>query len=100
MKEGEQTFDRTPAFEAVKGKTIAGWTIEDEDMIKEINLGTMEDPNMVQIGKEFDPTYENQVIEILRDYKDVLAWTYEDMKWIPPHICERKIELKPNTKPI
>jgi hypothetical protein len=40
------------------------------------------------------------VIEILRDYKDVFAWTYEDMKGIPPHICEHKIELKPNTKPI
>jgi hypothetical protein len=40
---------------------------------------------MVRIGKELDPTYENQVIEILRDYKDVFAWTYEG---IPPHICE------------
>ena len=41
-KEGEQAIDQTPASEAVKGKTIAGWTVEDEDMIKEINLGTTE----------------------------------------------------------
>jgi hypothetical protein len=84
----------------VKGKTIAGWTIEDEDMIKDIKLGTTEDPKMVRIGKELDPTYENQVIEILRNYKDVFAWTYENKKGIPPHNCEHKIELKPNTKPI
>jgi hypothetical protein len=37
-------IDRTLASEAVKGKIIAGWTIEDEDMIKEINLGTTEYP--------------------------------------------------------
>ena len=53
---------------------------------------------MVRIGKELDPTYEEQVIEIVRDYKDVFTWMYEDMKGIPPHICEHKIELKPNTK--
>jgi hypothetical protein len=100
MKDGEQAIDRTPAFEVVKGKTIAGWTIEEDDMIKEINLWTTEDPKMVRIEKELDPTYEEQVIEILRDYKDVFAWTYEDMKKILPHICKYKIELKPNTKPI
>ena len=44
MKEGEQAIDQTPASKAVQGKTIAGWTIEDADMIKEINLGTTEDP--------------------------------------------------------
>ena len=100
MKEGEQAIDQTPTSKAVQGKTIAGWTIEDEDMIKEINFGTMKDPKMVRIGKELDPTYEEQVIEILRDYKNVFVWTYEDMKGIPPHICEHKIELKPHTKPI
>jgi hypothetical protein len=100
MKEAQQAIDRTSASEAVKGKTIAGWTIEDEDMIKEINLGTTENPKMVRIGKELGPTYENQVIEILRDDKEVFAWTYENIKKIPPHICEHKIELKPNTKPI
>jgi hypothetical protein len=46
MKKGEQAIDRTPTSEATKGKTIAGWNIEDEDMIKEINLGKTEDPKM------------------------------------------------------
>lgn len=80
MKEGEQAIDKTPASEVFKGKTIAGWIIEDEDMIKDISLGTMEDPKMVRIGRELDPAYEEQIIKIPRDYKDVFAWTYKDMK--------------------
>jgi hypothetical protein len=36
MKEGEQAIDRTPASEAVKGNSIAEWTIEYEDMIKRL----------------------------------------------------------------
>lgn len=88
------------ASKAVKTKTIAGWTIEDEDMIKEINLGTMKDPKIVRIGKEFDLAYKEQVIKILRCYKDVLTWMCEDMKGQPPYICEHKIERIPNIKPI
>jgi hypothetical protein len=98
--EGEQAIDRTSASEAVKRTMIASWIIEDEHMIKEINLGITEDPKMVRIGKELDPTYEEQVIEILRNYKDVFTWTYEDMKGIPTRICQHKIKLKPSTKPI
>ena len=68
--------------------------MEDANIIKEINLGTTEDPKMVRIGKELDPAYEEQLIEILMDYKDVFTWTYEDMKGIPPHICEHKIDIE------
>lgn len=55
---------------------------------------------MIRIGKELDSAYEEQIIKILKDYKDIFAWMYEDIKGIPLHICEYKIEIKPNTKPI
>jgi hypothetical protein len=53
VKEGKIVIDRTPALEVVKGKQIAGWTIEDDEMIKEINLGTEEEPKMVRVGKKY-----------------------------------------------
>ena len=51
-------IDRTPALEVLKGKQIAGWTIEDDEMIKEINLGTEEEPRMVRVGKDIEEKYE------------------------------------------
>ncbi len=34
-------------------------------------------------------------IEFLREFKDVFAWTYKDLKGIPPKITKHRIELEP-----
>jgi hypothetical protein len=100
VKEEKIVIDRTPALEAVKGKQIAGWMIEDDEMIKEINLGTEEEPKMVRVGKDIEEKYEKKLIQLLKSYKDAFSWTYEDMKGIPPHICQHKIEIEPDAKPL
>ncbi len=35
----------------------------------------------------------NQLIELLKKFKDVFAFTYKDLKGIPPKIAQHKIEL-------
>ena len=39
-------------------------------MIKEVNLGTKEDPKMVRIEKYLEKEYEEKIIELLKRYKD------------------------------
>jgi hypothetical protein len=34
--------------------------------------------------------------ELLREYKDVLAWMYKNFKNIPLKLAQHQIELKPN----
>ena len=99
VKEGDITVDITPAAEAVKGKKIAGWTVEDEDLVKNLNLGTLEDPKLVKIAKDLGE-YGAKVKDLLLCFKDVFAFTYKDMKGIPPYVCEHKIELQPEAKPV
>lgn len=36
-------IDKTPTFEAIKGKKIAQWTVEDDGLVKHVNIGTPED---------------------------------------------------------
>ncbi len=31
--------------------------------------------------------------ELLKEFKCVFAWTYNDLKWIPPKLAQHKIEL-------
>ena len=50
--------------------------------------------------KYLEEKYEKKLIEFLKNYKDVFAWTYGDMKGIPLHICEHKVEIEPNAKPV
>ena len=41
---------------------------------------------------------ENKLLEILRKYKEAIAWSIEDMKGISPSICMHKILLEDNAK--
>jgi hypothetical protein len=35
----------------------------------------------------------SQLIELLKEFKDIFAWTYKDLKGIPFEIIQHKIEL-------
>lgn len=93
---GSIEIDNTPASIAVQRKNITHWTIEDKDQVQEINLGSAEKPNNVRICKNLEAIFQKDLIELLREYKDVFAWSFEDLKGIPPHICKHRIELIPH----
>ena len=41
---------------------------------------------------------EQKLLEILRKYKEAIAWSIEDLKGISPSICMHKILLEENAK--
>ena len=41
---------------------------------------------------------EHKLLEILRKYKEAIAWSIEDLKGISPSICMHKILLEDNAK--
>ena len=41
---------------------------------------------------------EQKLLQILRTYKEAIAWSVEDLKGISPFICMHKILLEENTK--
>ena len=41
---------------------------------------------------------EQKLLEILRKYKEAIAWSIEDLKGISPSICMHKILLDDNAK--
>ena len=50
-----------------------------EESTKEINLGTEDDPRNIIISLNLTPEEEHALVDILKEYKDTFAWTYEDM---------------------
>jgi hypothetical protein len=67
---------------------------------KEMNLGTNEDPKNINvyeglISEEFTIWYN-----FFKSNKSAFAWTYKDLKGVPPDICEHQIILEDNVKPI
>jgi len=69
----------------MKDLQIVGWPLI-EDQLWKINLETSEVPEFVKINSKFDDQYSEQLEVLLYEFKDVFAWTYEDLKGIPPEL--------------
>ena len=48
--------------------------------LEEVNLGTKETPKKVFIGKKLSPRIRQNLIDLLRKYRHVFAWSYDDLK--------------------
>ena len=54
---------------------------------------------MVWIATDLEVDEENVSIYTLKEYKDVFAWSYKDLKGVDPQVCQHTIPLKANAKP-
>ena len=74
-------------------------SISSQDDIKEINIGTNDDIKNIKICASLDPEIKAQYLKLLQKYKDVFAWTYDDLKTYDTSLIQHKIPLKPEAKP-
>ena len=49
------------------------------ESLEVINLGTEEDKKEIKIGASLDPAVKKRIIELLKEYVDIFAWSYRDM---------------------
>ena len=67
--------------------------------IEDYNLGTKDDPKIVKLYKYLHPNQKLKYVELMREFQDVFAWSYEDMKSNDTSIIQHTIPLKENRKP-
>ena len=63
-----------------------------------INLGNEDEKKEVKIGATFEQ--KKELVSLLLDYKDIFAWSYQDMPGLDTNIVEHKLPLKPECVPI
>ncbi len=61
--------------------------------MKRNNLGTMENPQCVKINVVLFKDRILALTDLLKEFKDVFAWTYKDHKDIPSKIAQHHIEF-------
>ena len=59
--------------------------------LEEVNMGTIAEPRTISIAKNLPPSTRTELITLLGEYKDVFAWSYDDMKGLDPKFYQRKI---------
>ncbi|XP_027169522.1 uncharacterized protein LOC113769256 [Coffea eugenioides] len=70
------------------------------DALKEINLGTSDDPHPIYISSCMTPEEEKEYVDLLLEFKDVFAWNYSEMPDLDPRIAVHNLSVKRGTKPV
>jgi hypothetical protein len=63
------------------------------------DIGTKEKPKLVKISKYLPPEMKSKYVELLKQYKDVFAWSYDELKSYDTIVIKHKIHLKLGIKP-
>ena len=71
-----------------------------QELIDIVNLGNEDDKREVQIGTFISPKTRDKLISLLQEFKDVFAWTYQDMPGLNTDIVMHELPLKPECKPV
>jgi hypothetical protein len=90
-EEKEEIPDEISRLLEREGKTIQPYG----EAIEVINLGTEEDKKEIKIGASLEASVKKRVIEHLKEYVDVFAWSYRDMPGLDTDIVVHRLPLKP-----
>ncbi|KAI5401652.1 hypothetical protein KIW84_066214 [Lathyrus oleraceus] len=63
--------------------------------LETVNLGSEDCVREVKIGALLEESVKKGLIELLREYADVFAWSYEDMPGLDTDIVQHFLPLKP-----
>ena len=70
-----------------------------ETDVEEHNIGSLTEPKMIKLSRTLPAHIKSQYIELFKEFKDVFAWGYQDLKSYDTSIIQHKIPLKENQKP-
>jgi predicted transcriptional regulator len=64
-----------------------------------LNLGIEANPHCIKVNAHLIKEQIKELQTLLKEFKDVFAWTYKDLKGIPPKLVQRIIELDTSIPP-
>ena len=70
------------------------------DIIEWIDFGVLDQPREIRIGSSLSPDETSKLIDVLRSYLDVFAWSYEDMPGLDPIIVQHHLPILPHARPV
>jgi len=91
-QEDEDAKDAPPELEEGVKVTV--------DALKEINLGTDENPKPTYVNASLASDEEKAYVDLLKEYKDVFAWSYKEMPGLDPKVAVHHLAVKSGARPI
>ena len=73
--------------------------IPNNDEVENYNIGTDIDLKIIKLSKALDYENSQKYITLMKEFPDVFAWSYEDLKEYDTSIIQHIIPIKENDKP-
>ena len=71
-----------------------------EPTLKTINLGNDDNPSLIKISSTLNEKERKYLQELLMEFQEVFAWSYEDMFRIDPKIAQHHIDTHDHMVPV
>jgi hypothetical protein len=84
-------------IDGTKGKLGHGFT--SVDILEEVDIGPGDRPRPTFISSKLDPKYKQELIKLLKEYKDRFAWEYYEMSGLDRSIVEHRLPIKSGYQP-
>ncbi|XP_070015574.1 uncharacterized protein [Nicotiana sylvestris] len=91
-QEDEDAKDALPELEEGVKTTVDG--------LKEVNLSTDEEPRPTYLSVLPEVDEESTYIELLKEFRDVFAWSYKEMPGLDPKVAVHYLEVKNGARPV
>ena len=82
------------------------WRVEQEERSLEpfyesveiVNLGTEENRREVKVGDSLDRAEKDRLVELLQNFQDIFAWSYQDMPGLDQKIVTHHLPIREECK--
>jgi hypothetical protein len=77
---------------------------ENKEMVKpneyiEVDIGSPKIPKIIKIGKGTQREEKREINNLIREYRYVFSWSYDDLKAYKGYIIQNTMPLKEDSKP-
>jgi hypothetical protein len=91
--EGEISVDTTLACIQIQELETKQWMLLENHQVWLLNLGTTQNPQIIKLNATLVELVATDTKTLFREYKDIFAWNYIDLKGIPPQIVQHCIKV-------
>ena len=67
--------------------------------MEEVDIGDGDRPKPTFISAKLDPEYKQELVKLLKEYKDCFSWEYYEMPGLDRSIVEHQLPIKPGYRP-
>ena len=81
-------------------KVVAGVSYDGQEEVKKVDLAqSNEESKLVYVSVDLSEEEDKELIQLLKEFREVFAWSYKDLKGVNLDVCQHTIPIRDNAKP-